>query len=70
MSEQQLLDFELDMALVAEEIDDLVSQFRLRTSTRRLSYQSVAVVSPRPHSPSLGRRKSSFVGFPQSQKET
>ncbi|KAI6151951.1 hypothetical protein BKA82DRAFT_4105279 [Pisolithus tinctorius] len=31
----------IDMALSAEEIDDLVSQFRLRTSDRRLSHQQI-----------------------------
>jgi len=57
-------DFGLDMALAAEEIDDLVSQFRLRTSNRRLSHQSVTVLSRRLHSPYLGRCKSCFVGSP------
>lgn len=40
MSEQHS-DFGLEMALSAEEIDDLVSQFRLHTSDRRLSHQQM-----------------------------
>lgn len=40
MSEQHS-GFDLEMALSGEEIDDLVSQFRLRTSDRRLSHQQM-----------------------------
>ncbi|KAL4075889.1 hypothetical protein J3A83DRAFT_4370112 [Scleroderma citrinum] len=43
MSEQHH-DFGLEMALAADEIDDLVSQFRLRTSNRRLSHQQMQIL--------------------------